>query len=287
MRIETARDVESPSQDERVHDVRPESSDRARRIELCGAQVGKSAEKTDKTVRNWGGGWRGRATYAVQAHTFRILGTRLSRDLPAGLLERLRDVGEQLRRDTDAKSVEKELRRTARALQRVRRRLGGGASDHGRRAIGKGITRTYSRRGARWRRCTRDPTPEQFHEWRKLVKLLSNELKIVGPAVPELATRYAVKVEKLGDILGQIHDLDIAAATTDRHPRWFGSDADLEVVRGTGRRAPGRAGARGLRAGRGRVRGAAARRARAGRDGLEDVAQARPQVEEVATEQAA
>jgi len=51
-------------------------------------------------------------------------------------------------------------------------------------------------------------------------------------AVPELATRYLDKVEKLGEILGHIHDLDVAAATTDRHPRWFGSEADCEAVRG-------------------------------------------------------
>jgi CHAD domain-containing protein len=77
-----------------------------------------------------------------------------------------------------------------------------------------------------------DPTSDRFHDWRKQVKLLSNELRIVGRAVPELATRYLDKVEKLGEILGQIHDLDCAAATTEKHPRWFGSDADCEAVRG-------------------------------------------------------
>jgi len=29
-----------------------------------------------------------------------------------------------------------------------------------------------------------------------------------------------------------VHDLDCAAATTERHPRWFGTDADCEAVRG-------------------------------------------------------
>ena len=62
--------------------------------------------------------------------------------------------------------------------------------------------------------------------------MLSNELKIVGRAVPELATRYLDKVEKLGEILGQVHDLDCAAATAERHPRWFGSEAECDAVRG-------------------------------------------------------
>jgi CHAD domain-containing protein len=148
------------------------------------------------------------------------------------LLERMRDVGEQLRRTLDEKAVEKELRRTARSLRRLRKRLRKLPVKHDRRAIGTGITRTY--RGAR-RALTAvhaDPTPERFHEWRKQVKLLSNELKIVGRAVPELATRYLGKVEKLGELLGQIHDLDCVAATAEKHPRWFGAEADCEAVRG-------------------------------------------------------
>ena len=113
----------------------------------------------------------------VQAHTFRILGTRLSPELPAGLLERMRDVGEQMRRKLDEKSVEKELRRTARALRKLRRRLRKLPVTRGRRAIGKGITATYreARRGARG--GSADPTPERFHDWRKQVKVLSNELQ--------------------------------------------------------------------------------------------------------------
>jgi CHAD domain-containing protein len=156
----------------------------------------------------------------------------LSPELPAGLLERMRDVGEQMRRKLDEKSVEKELRRTARALRKVRRRLRKLPVKRGRRAIGNGITETYREARRALAAVEDDPTPERFHDWRKRVKVLSNELKIVGPAVPELATRYLDKVEKLGEILGQVHDLDCAAATAERHPRWFGSEAECDAVRG-------------------------------------------------------
>lgn len=230
--IETAGDVGGASQDERVHDVRTRLKRSRAAIRLIGGEIGKSARKTDRKLRNRGRRLARPRDNAVQAHTFRILGTRLSRELPPGLLERMRDVGEQLARDIDAKSVEKELRRTARALRRVRRRLGRWRVGRGRRAIGKGVTRTYKEARRALAKVHADPTPERFHDWRKRVKLLSNELKIVGRAVPELATRYALKVEKLGEILGQIHDLDCAAAMTDKHPRWFGSEDDCEGVRG-------------------------------------------------------
>ena len=229
--VETARD-RGAEQEERVHDVRTRLKRSRAALKLIGARLGRPAKKTDRRLRDQGRRLARPRDIIVQAHTFRILGTRLSRELPAGLLERLRDAGEQLRRKLDEKSVEKELRRTARSLGRVRRRLKKVPVKRGKRAIGDGITRTYRQARRALAKVQSDPTAEHFHEWRKQVKLLSNELKIVGRAVPELATRYLDKVEKLGEILGQIHDLDVAAATTERHPRWFGSDADCEAVRG-------------------------------------------------------
>jgi CHAD domain-containing protein len=232
--VEAARDRDGV-QEERVHEVRTRLKRSRAALELIGAGPGKSAsvrKRTDLRLRDLGRGLARPRDIVVQAQTFRILGTRLSRELPAGLLERVREVGEQLRAKLDEKSVEKELRRTARALRRLRRRLRKCPVKHGRRAIGKGITRTYRRARRALADVHADPTPERFHDWRKRVKLLSNELKIIGRAVPELATRYAPKVEKLGEILGEVHDLDCAAATTERHPRWFGTDADCEAVRG-------------------------------------------------------
>jgi CHAD domain-containing protein len=229
--VETARD-RGAAQEDRVHDVRTRLKRSRAAIKLVGRELGKSAKKTDRRLRNQGRRLARPRDIIVQAHTFRILGTRLSRELPLGLLERLRDAGEQLRRKLDDKSVDKELRRTARSLRRVRKRLKKVPLKRGKRAIGDGITRTYREARGALAKVQSDPTPERFHDWRKQVKLLSNELRIVGRAVPELATRYLGKVEKLGEILGDIHDLDCAAATTERHPRWFGSDADCEAVRG-------------------------------------------------------
>ena len=230
--IDSARDREGV-QEERVHDVRTRLKRSRAALELIARPAGKKVEKrTDRRLRNRGRRLARPRDVVVQAHTFRILGTRLSGELPPGLLERMRDVGEQMRKKLDERSVEKELRRTARSLRKLRRRLRKLPVKGGRRAIGKGITETY-REARRALAAVHDkPTPERFHEWRKQVKLLSNELKIVGRAVPELATRYLDKVEKLGEILGQVHDLDCAAATAERHPRWFGSDADCDAVRG-------------------------------------------------------
>jgi CHAD domain-containing protein len=200
-------------------------------LALIQKRVGKPAKRDDKRLRDQGRRLARPRDLVVQAHTFRILAARLAHELPAGLLERMRDVGEQLGRKLKPKAVERDLKQTARELRRLVERLGPWRFEHGRRAIAGGIVRTY--RVARGALATvrEDPSAERFHEWRKQVKVLSNELKIVAPAVPELGQTLAPKLERLGEILGQIHDLDCAAATSERHPRWFGSEADRDAVR--------------------------------------------------------
>jgi len=229
--VEMAGDRDG-NQEERVHDVRTRLKRSRAALELINPQVGKQAKKTERRLRKVGRRLARPRDVVVQAHTFRILGTRLSRELPVGLLERMRGVGEQLQHTLDDKAVEKALRRTARALKRMRRRLRKWPIARDRRAVGKGITRSYREARRALAAVQADPTSDRFHDWRKQVKVLSNELKIVGRAVPELATRYLAKLEKLGELLGQVHDLDCAAATAEKHPRWFGSEADCEAVRG-------------------------------------------------------
>jgi CHAD domain-containing protein len=92
------------------------------------------------------------------------------------------------------------------------------------------VTRTY-RNGLETLNAAREqPTPKRFHEWRKEVKALSYELRIIAAAVPELTTTMMPKVERLGELLGHIHDLDCVKATAGLHPRWFGRAADGEAV---------------------------------------------------------
>ena len=62
---------------------------------------------------------------AVQAHTFRLLGSRLQKSLPPRLLAQLSKAERQLQRELRPKRVERELRRTAKRLRTLRADLGG------------------------------------------------------------------------------------------------------------------------------------------------------------------
>ena len=231
--VKAVDDKDRP-QEERVHEVRTRLKRSRAALTLlrrAGGRTGEAARKQDRRLRDNARRLARPRDLAVQVHTFRILAERLAHDLPVGLLERMRDVGEQVRRKLKPKAVERDLKKTARALGRLARRTGPWRVAHGRRVVAKGIVTSYRHARRAMTIVREQPTPERFHDWRKQVKLLSNQLKIVSRAVPELTETLAPKLERLGEVLGQIHDLDCAAATCERHPRWFGADADREAVR--------------------------------------------------------
>jgi CHAD domain-containing protein len=227
--IRAARDRKL-DQEARVHEVRTRLKRSRAALALIRREAGDEAARDDRRLRDAGRLLAKPRDLAVQAHTFRVLGTRLQSELPPRLLARLASAERQIRRALEPAEVERDLKRAARALRRLRRDLSNWGVDKGRRAIGDSVTRTY-RSGLETLEAAREqPSPERFHDWRKHVKALSYELRIIAAAVPELTTTLIPKIERLGEILGQVHDLDCVKATAELHPRWFGRAADGEAV---------------------------------------------------------
>jgi CHAD domain-containing protein len=227
--IRVARD-RKVDQEERVHEVRTRLKRSRAALALIRREVGGGARRDDRRLRDAGRMLAKPRDLAVQAHTFRVLGTRLQAELPPRLLARLAAAERQIRRALEPEDVERDLKQAARALRRLRRDLSKWGVDSGRRAIGESVTRTYRSGLATLEAAREQPTPERFHDWRKQVKALSYELRIIAAAVPELTTTLMPKVDRLGEILGQVHDLDCVKATAELHPRWFGRAADGEAV---------------------------------------------------------
>jgi CHAD domain-containing protein len=57
-----------------------------------------------------------------------------------------------------------------------------------------------------------DPVPENFHEWRKRVKDIWYQLRILQPLNRVVLTEMAHDAEVLGELLGREHDLDFLLA---------------------------------------------------------------------------
>jgi hypothetical protein len=227
-----ARDGDRP-QEQRVHEVRTRLKRSRAALALIRAQggsAGRDVKHDDRRLRDAARILSRPRDLAVQAHTFRLLGTRLQASLPPRLLASLSAAERQLRRALHPDEVDRDLRRAARALRHVRHQLGHWKAPHGRRAISDGVVRTYRKARGALVAVREDRSPKRFHDWRKQVKAFSNELRIVREAVPELTTTLMPKVEQLGELLGSVHDLHCAKATAELHPRWFGRQADMRAV---------------------------------------------------------
>lgn len=63
------------------------------------------------------------------------------------------------------------------------------------------------------RQCMRasiaDPSPEIFHEWRKRAKDLRHQLQLLEKGWPETLGPLVKEAKRLGELLGENHDLDV------------------------------------------------------------------------------
>jgi CHAD domain-containing protein len=227
--IKAARDRDA-TQEDRVHEVRTRLKRSRAALAMIRDRAGARADADAERLRDTAKRLAKPRDLAVQAHTFRLLGSRLRKSLPPRLVAQLSKAERQLQRELRPKRVERQLRRTAKRLRTLRDELGGWEVSGGRRAIGKGVTTTYRKARRALIETRSRPSAKRLHDWRKQVKALSYELRLVSEAVPELVNTLVPKVERLAEILGEVHDLDCAKATVTLHPRWFGPMADGAAV---------------------------------------------------------
>ena len=126
----------------------------------------------------------------------------------------------------------KEFRHTmAQARKRARRWQ---LDDDGFDAIEGGLSKSYKQARRGMTEATQDTTPEAIHEWRKRVKDHWYHARLLGPIWPRPMRAHCEVVDRLGDMLGKHHDLEVfqqrltAADFTDA--------VDLDVLAGLVRR---------------------------------------------------
>ena len=175
----------------------------------------------DKTLRA-----TGRAISEIRSAAAVVGSTTLIVDLYGGLLaegtfqEMIHRLSQRrdiihLRAIEDPQLVD----RIVRTLERAYHRYGGWPTDeesrniygHGIRnsfeAIEPGIHSTYGRGRREMVTAYRSGHAEEFHAWRKRAKYLRYQMEFLAPLWPEVVVGMAVTLDRLGEILGEEHDL--------------------------------------------------------------------------------
>ncbi|HEX3624595.1 MAG TPA: CHAD domain-containing protein [Verrucomicrobiae bacterium] len=98
------------------------------------------------------------------------------------------------------------------------------------KAIGPGLKKIYSRGRKALDLARRRPSPEHFHEWRKCVKDLSSQLRLVCPARPGKLGLRMNTLKHLGDLLGDDHDLFLLGQFLDKQLKQPAEKKPVEQV---------------------------------------------------------
>ena len=94
-----------------------------------------------------------------------------------------------------------------------------------------GLRAAYRRGQKRLRRVERRPTDKAAHEWRKSVKELWYQVRLVERAAPSALGPYRVQLDELAETLGGDHDLALLIAALDAAPERYGGSDRAEEVR--------------------------------------------------------
>jgi CHAD domain-containing protein len=97
-------------------------------------------------------------------------------------------------------------------------------------AVGSGLEDVHRRAGEALEEAAADPTVEKLHEWRKQAKYLRYQLEVLRPLWPERMEELANEADRMGELLGDDHDLAVLRQVLTGAPERFGDEGDREVL---------------------------------------------------------
>lgn len=96
--------------------------------------------------------------------------------------------------------------------------------------LASGLQRTYRRSRRAWQAALDDPSDESLHEWRRQTKYLWYQLRLLRRVAPDDLAPIIRDLKKIGERLGDDHDLAVLIEQVSEHPNRFGSAAQIEAA---------------------------------------------------------
>jgi CHAD domain-containing protein len=214
--------------EERVHELRTRlKKARAvvRLVRAQGGRPGRRARRDDHWMRDVARTLaRGREAL-VAPHTLQALRRRNSKSSHQNVdLLRLIDGAETAaRRQLSGPALarmEKALHAAAAALHGHRSRLAAHPLSHPRRVLFDGLAASYRDARRTLAKLPPEPAPELLHHWRTQIKRLGYQLRLLRRIAPAVWRGLGAPLDKLGDQLGDAHDLVILET-------WIAGDAPI------------------------------------------------------------
>jgi CHAD domain-containing protein len=197
-----------------------------------GAMSRKQRRRENHALRDAARGLSGARDADVMIETITQLSERFAGQLPESAFGAVAD---QLKRDRDARRDDRPTgsaldTRAVQELGAVRLRIDDWQLTHGGwSAIESGLLRSYRQGRRGFARAQRDPSLEDLHAWRKRVKDLWYQERLIGPICGPAIRGQAKDAHQLADLLGDDHDLGVLRQTLTRDHVAIAVDLDAVV----------------------------------------------------------
>ena len=188
-----------------IHDVRKEIKKLRAIFRLMRAAIGRGTyRKGARALREAADSLAASRDARVILVVFKKLAGRTTRrfgGIERALRKNARREAELFGKDDSLKRAERLLRKTDRRVDDLKIKAANWA------AIEQGLKESYRRGCEACRLARKQPSPENFHNWRKHVKDLWHYFCLLYPAWPAEARTYTDELEMLARHLGEDHDL--------------------------------------------------------------------------------
>jgi len=212
--LESAAEALDAGEDpvEAIHDARKRIKKTRALLRLARPGLKRKAYKRrNRALRDAGRGMSGSRDADVLAETVDLLAERYAERYPktffAGVRQPLAMHAQALRREADAGEHVAALRELADDEWPLR--------DLDSDALAESLERTYARGRDAFARADRKPTTTNLHEWRKRVKDLWYQQKLLEDTWPGVMKAQAKEAKTLSKLLGEDHDLAVLSERVD------------------------------------------------------------------------
>ena len=114
------------------------------------------------------------------------------------------------------------IKKARRLLNEARGQVDGWELGDGFAPLAEGLAHTYRRGRGGMKRARRNPTDDRMHEWRKAVKNLWYQVRLLRDAAPSLLRPLDHRLNDLAEALGDDHDLAVLIERLEAEPGQFG-----------------------------------------------------------------
>jgi CHAD domain-containing protein len=209
--LETLKDSDHPGA---VHSVRKEIKKLRAIFRLMRGEIGKNVyRRNNQALRAAAGHLTAIRDAHVKLDAFEGLVNHFRRKLPARPFPEIKKALQENCREQERKFLKSHSKLSVGNILRELKASASGlkTDSQGWAAIKPGLKKSYCRGQEAFAAAKKDGSPEHLHEWRKRVKDIWFHLRLLGRTWPKELNAATDDLERLGELLGDDHDLVMLA----------------------------------------------------------------------------